>query len=132
MINTLLYYYCHSFYNNKLNLTEENKKQEPCRQHSTMSLIKYQNQYPKIWIIPKEIKFYQKNDTQNSGNSPKRYPKIQEHPKKVPKITAQSRILTFGSSPPPHTHTPKSFSEKVFAAQSYFRIIIIATNIDSI
>ena len=61
-----------------LNLTEENKKQEPCRQHSTVSLIKYQNQYPKVWIIPKEIRFYQKNDTQKSGRSPKRYPKIRE------------------------------------------------------
>ena len=50
------------------NLTEENKKQEPFRQHSTMSLIKYQNQYPKIWIILKEIKFYQKkNLPQNSA-----------------------------------------------------------------
>ena len=61
-----------------INLTEENKKQEPCRQHSTMSLIKYQNQYPKIYIIPNEIKFYYKNDTQKSGNSPKRFPKIRE------------------------------------------------------
>ena len=40
------------FYKNRLNLTEEKK--------GTISLIKYQNQYPKIWIIPKEIKFYQK------------------------------------------------------------------------
>ena len=48
------------FYNNRLNLTEENKKQEPCRQHYTMSFIKYQNQHQKIWIILKEIKFYQK------------------------------------------------------------------------
>ena len=47
---------------------EENKKQEPCRQHSTMSLIKYQYQYQKIWIILKEIKFYHKKMT----------PKIQE------------------------------------------------------
>ena len=47
-------------------MTEENKKQEPGRQHSTLS---YQNQYPKIWIILKEIKFYQKHDTQKSGNS---------------------------------------------------------------
>ena len=51
-----------------LNLTEGNNKQEPCMQHSTMSLIKYQNQYPQIWIILKEIKFYQK----------KLYPKIRE------------------------------------------------------
>ena len=50
-----------------------------------MSLIKYQNQYPKIWIIPQEIKFYQKHDTQKSGNSRKRYPQIREHSKKVPK-----------------------------------------------
>ena len=39
---------------------EENKKQEPCRQHSTMSFIKYQNQYQKIWIVLKEIKLFQK------------------------------------------------------------------------
>ena len=44
-----------------LNLTEENKKPEPCRLHSTMSFkIKYQHQCPEIWIIPKEIKLYQK------------------------------------------------------------------------
>ena len=48
------------FFFTRINLTEETKKQEPCREHSTMSLIKYQNQYPKIWIIPKEIKFYPK------------------------------------------------------------------------
>ena len=79
-----------------LNLTEENKKQEHCRQHSGMSLIKYQNQYPKIWIILKEIKLYPK-----SGNSLKRYPKIREQPKKVPKIMAHSRITTYVSPPPP-------------------------------
>ena len=55
------------FYKNRLNLTEENKKQEPRRQHSTMSLIKYQNQYQKIWIILKEIKFYQKMTLKNPG-----------------------------------------------------------------
>ena len=60
-----------------------------CREHSTMSLIKYQNQYPKIWIIVKELKFYQKkitpkirewpqNDTQKSRNGPERYPEIRE------------------------------------------------------
>ena len=38
---------------------EENKKQEPCSQRSTMSFIKYQNQYQKILIVLKEIKFYQ-------------------------------------------------------------------------
>ena len=52
-------------------LTEENEKQEPCRQHSTLSLIKYPNQYPKIWIL-KGIKVYQK----------KWYPKIRKHPQK--------------------------------------------------
>ena len=60
---------------NRLNLTEENKKQEPCRQHSTMSLIKYRSQYPKIWIILKRNQILPKNDTQKSGNSPKRHPK---------------------------------------------------------
>ena len=49
------------FYKNTSNLTEQNKKPEPCKQHSTMSFkVKYQNQYPKIWIFPKEIKLYQK------------------------------------------------------------------------
>ena len=76
-------------------------KQEPCRQHSTVSLIKYQNQCPKIWIIPKETKFYQKNDTQKSENNPKWYPKIWEHPKKVPRIMAHPHIVTKASSPPP-------------------------------
>ena len=46
-----------------------------------MSLIKYQNQYPKVWIIPKEIKFYPKNDTQKSGNNPKGTQKSGNNPK---------------------------------------------------
>ena len=79
------------FFKNRLNLTEENKKQEPCGQHSTMSSIKYQNfNNPKIWIIPKNIKFYQ-NDTQKSGNTPENVPKIMAHP----------RIVTYASNPPP-------------------------------
>ena len=64
------------FYKNRLSLTEENKKQEPCRQHSTMSLIEISKPIPKnldySWrnqILPK------KNDTQNSGNSQKMIPK---------------------------------------------------------
>ena len=40
----------------RLNLTEEKRNK--------ISLIKYQNQYPKIWLIPEEIKFYQENDAQ--------------------------------------------------------------------
>ena len=63
------------FYKNRLNLTEQNKKQEPYRQHSTMSLIEYQNQYPKIWIIPKEIREHPKKRTQKSGSTLERYPK---------------------------------------------------------
>ena len=111
MINTPLLYYCHSFYKKRLNLTEENKKQEPCRQHSTVSLIKYQNQCPKIWIIPKEIKFYQKmilenpgiaqKGTQKSGSTPKRIPRNPEAPKKVPKIMAHPCITTCASYLPP-------------------------------
>ena len=77
------------FYKNTLSLTEEIKKPEPCRQHSTMSFkIKYQNQCPKIWIIPKEIKLYQTIDTQKFGNSWKWCPKIWSTPEKVPKIIA--------------------------------------------
>ena len=53
------------FCKNRLNLTEENKKQEPCSQHSTMSLIKYQNQCQKIWIILNEINCYQKMTAKN-------------------------------------------------------------------
>ena len=85
-INTLLSYNCHFFYKNRLNLTEENKNQEPCNQLSTTSLTKYQNQYSKIWIIPKEIKFYQENDTQKSENTPKKLPKDSgSTPKMYPK-----------------------------------------------
>ena len=80
------------FYKITLNMTEENQKPEPCRKHSTLSFkIKYQNQYPEIWIISKEIKLYQKNDTQKSGNSRKRYPKIRSTREKVPKIIAYLR-----------------------------------------
>ena len=50
-----------------------------------MSLIKYQNQYPKIWIILKGIKFYQKNDTQISGNNEKLIPRNLGIAEKVPK-----------------------------------------------
>ena len=98
--------------------TEENKKQEPCRQHSTMSLIKYQNQYLKIWIILKAIIFYQKKYTQKSANSPKRYPKIWEQPKKVPKIMAHPRITTYASYPPP----PSEFFLKNFQHTQFYRI----------
>ena len=57
---------------NRLNLTEENKKQEPCRQHSAMSLIKYQNQYLKnldnfLKILKNQI--LPNNDTQKSGSN---------------------------------------------------------------
>ena len=84
------------------------RNKEPCRQHSTMSL-KYQNEYPKIWITFKEIKFYQKeNNTQKSGNSQKMTPKNSRiaqkgtqksgsNPKKVPKIMAHPGIKTYAS-----------------------------------
>ena len=38
-----------------------------------------------------------KNDTQKSENSPKRYQKIREQPKKVPKIMAHPHITTYSS-----------------------------------
>ena len=70
-----------------------------------MSQLKYQNQYPRIWMILKEIKFYQNNDTQKSGrNSQKMIPKNlgiaqkgtqksgSKPKKKVPKIMAHPRI----------------------------------------
>ena len=73
-------------------LTEENKKPEPCRQHFTMSFkIKYQNQYPETWIIPKEIKLYQKKIPQNLGIAEEGTPKSKAPPEKVPKIIAYLR-----------------------------------------
>ena len=73
-----------------------------------MSLIKYQNQYQKLWNILKEIKFCQKNDTQKSGNSQemtpknleiaqKRYPKIREQPRKRTQKMAHPHITTYAS-----------------------------------
>ena len=57
---------------------KENKKQEPCRQHSTM--------LSKVWIILKEIKFYKKMKPKNPGIAKQWYPKIREQPpKKYPK-----------------------------------------------
>ena len=44
------------FYKNRLSLTEENKKQEPCRQHSAMSSIKTQNQKIVLKILNKVFK----------------------------------------------------------------------------
>ena len=37
---------------------------------------------PKNLVILKEIKLYQEIDTQKYGNSPERYPKIQDQPRK--------------------------------------------------
>ena len=80
LANTLFFIIAILFYKNRLHLTEENKKQEPYRQYSTMSLTKYQNQYPKSGIFLKN-QILPKNDTQNrgiaqrgtkkSGNTPK-------------------------------------------------------------
>ena len=68
-------------------MTEENKKPEPCRQHSTMSFkIKYQNQYPEIWIIPKEIKLYQKMLPRNLGIAEKGTPKSEALQKRYPNL----------------------------------------------
>ena len=72
-----------------LSLTEENKKQEPERQHSTMSLSKYQNQYPKSGSFQIKTNFTKKMIPKDGiiWNKPKRYPKrlpkIREHPKKT-------------------------------------------------
>ena len=56
-------------------------KQELCRQHSTMSLIKYQNRYPKSGLFLKKSNFTKKmipknpgiaqKGTQKSGSTPK-------------------------------------------------------------
>ena len=89
------------FYKNGLNLTEENKKQEPCRQHSTMSSIKYQNQFPKIWIICEEIKFYKKKWYPKIWEQSKKVPKNLGAPQKVPKIMAHPGITTYASYPLP-------------------------------
>ena len=48
--------------------------------HKNNKIIKYRNQYPKIWIVPKEVNFTKKTISQNPGIYPKKYPKIQEHP----------------------------------------------------
>ena len=63
---------------------------------------KYQKQYPKIWIILKEIKFYQKMIPKNPGIAQKGTQKSGSNPKKVPKIMAHSHIMTYASYPPPH------------------------------
>ena len=73
------------FTKNGSNLTEENKKQEPERQHYTMSLRKYQNQYPKSRSFQIKTNFTKrmilKNPgisqkyTQKAGCTLKRYPK---------------------------------------------------------
>ena len=52
---------------------------------------KYQNQYHKIWLILKEIKFYQNMIPKNPGATPQKVPKIMAHP----------RITTYTSYPPP-------------------------------
>ena len=67
-----------------LNLTEENKKQEPERQHSEISLSKYQNQYPKSGSFQIKTNLT-KNDTQNPGISQKDTPKSGSTLKKYPK-----------------------------------------------
>ena len=102
-------------------MTEENKKQEPYRQHSAMLLIKYQNQYPKIWIILYEIKFYQKKLIPKNQRKPKVIPKNPgiaqkgtqksgSKPKKVPKIMANPRITAYARyaplTLPPEVDTP--------------------------
>ena len=58
-------------YKSRLNVTEENKKQEPTRQHSTMSSIKYQISTQKSGLFLKKSNFTKKNYTQKWGKSPK-------------------------------------------------------------
>ena len=66
--------------------TVESQKQEPCRQHSTMSLMEISKSIPQNLNYSERNKILPKNDTQKFGNSPKRYPKIREQPpKKYPK-----------------------------------------------
>ena len=89
-------------------------KPEPCRQHSTISLIEYQNQYPKIWIIPEEIKFYQKMIPKNREH-PKKVPKNPGAPPKIPKIMAHPRIATYASPPLPPPRDSRPLHERLHA-----------------
>ena len=67
-------------------MTEEKKKPQPCRKHSTISLkIIYQSQYPEIWIISKEIKLYKKMTPQNPGIAEKGTQKSEAPEKRYPK-----------------------------------------------
>ena len=89
------------FDNNRLTLTEENKKQQPERQHFTMS-YKISKSTPKNLDHSKTNQISQKNYSQKSGNKAERYPKIPEHHlKNVPKMMAHPLNTTYGSSPPP-------------------------------
>ena len=65
-----------------------------------MSLIKYQNQYQKIWIILKEIKFYQKMIPKNPGIAQKATQKSGSNPEKVPKIMAHPASRHMQVNPP--------------------------------
>ena len=53
----------------------ESQKQEPCRQHSAMSLMEISKSIPKSLDYSKRNQILPKNDTQKSGNSQKMIPK---------------------------------------------------------
>ena len=70
-----------------INLTEENKKQEPYRQRSTMSLINIKINTKKSGLFLKKSNFTKRmtpknpgDDTQKSGINPEKVPKIMAHP----------------------------------------------------
>ena len=71
-----------------LNLTEENKKQEP-------------------WVVPKQINFIKKMIPKNPGTIQKDIQRSGSTPIKVPKIMAHPRITTYASYPPPPPPPPE-------------------------
>ena len=92
--------------------TVESKKQEPCRQHSTMSLMEISKSIAQNLDYSERNKILPKNGTQKSGNNQKMIPKNPgiahkgtqksgSNHQKVPKIMAHPRITTYVSYPPP-------------------------------
>ena len=71
-----------------------------------MSLMKLSKSIPQNLNYSERNHILPKNDTQKSGNSPKRYPKSGSSPKKVPKIMAHPLIATYASYPLPPPPPP--------------------------
>ena len=80
--------------------TKEIRNKSPAGNVPQCHWWKYQNQYHKIWIILKEIKFYQKMIPKNPGIAKNDTQKSGSNPQKVPKIMAHPRITTYASYPP--------------------------------